>query len=139
MPGSSTTPGRLGTRDVAPMRVAVRLLYGVGTQNQLPFAARWLAYALPYRRFADALAGACARLGADAVRYSFTVADSHHLLLAGFTGAHKTAILLPLYPQQRTSPRTTRRTTLCVTRCREQLLKNRGTLPAIPVLADTFC
>jgi len=103
MPGSSTTPGRLGTRDVAPMRVAFRLLYGVGTQNKLPFAARWLAYALPYRRFACTLAGTCARLGADAVRYSFTVADSHHLLPAGFTGAHKTATLLPLTPRMRTS------------------------------------
>src|SRR5262249_30511003 len=51
------------------------------------FAAHWLAYALPCRRFADTLAGACARLGADAVRYSFIVADFHHLLLAGFTGA----------------------------------------------------
>jgi hypothetical protein len=27
-----------------------------------------LAYAYPYRRFADALADACARLGADVVR-----------------------------------------------------------------------
>ena len=90
MPGSSTTPGRLGTRDVAPMRVAFRLLYGVGTQIELPFAARWLAYALPYRRFACTFTGTCARLGADAVRYSFIVADFHHLLLAGFTGARKT-------------------------------------------------
>jgi hypothetical protein len=48
------------------------------------FAAQWLAYALPYRRFADTLAGADARLGADAVRYSFTVVDLHHLLRAGF-------------------------------------------------------
>jgi len=44
------------------------------------------AYALPYRRFADALADVCARLGADAVRYSFIVRDSHPLLLAGFSG-----------------------------------------------------
>jgi hypothetical protein len=44
-------------------------------------------YGSDYRRFADTLAGACARLGADAVRYSFIVADFHHLLLAGFTGA----------------------------------------------------
>jgi hypothetical protein len=28
-----------------------------------------------------------ARLGADVVRYSFIVVDSHHLLLAGLTGA----------------------------------------------------
>ena len=48
------------------------------------FAAQWLAYALPYRRFADTLANASARLGADADRYSFTVVDSHLLLFAGF-------------------------------------------------------
>jgi hypothetical protein len=47
------------------------------------FAAQWLAYMLPYRRFADILANACARLGADADRYSFIVTDFHHLLLAG--------------------------------------------------------
>src|SRR5208337_5050462 len=29
------------------------------------FAARWLAYMLPCRRFADVLADACARLGVD--------------------------------------------------------------------------
>ncbi|HME21198.1 MAG TPA: hypothetical protein VKI44_07575, partial [Acetobacteraceae bacterium] len=46
--------------------------------------AQWLAYALPYRRFADTLASANARLGTDADRYSFTVVDFHHLLLAGF-------------------------------------------------------
>src|SRR4051812_3489882 len=48
------------------------------------FAAQWLAYALPYRRVADILAGANARLGADADRYSFTVVDLHLLLFAGF-------------------------------------------------------
>jgi len=48
------------------------------------FAAQWLAYALPCRRFACTLAGADARLGADADRYSFIVVDSHHLLPAGF-------------------------------------------------------
>ena len=39
---------------------------------------------LPYRRFAVTLADADARLGAGADRYSFTVVDLHHLLLAGF-------------------------------------------------------
>jgi hypothetical protein len=48
------------------------------------FAAPWLAYALPCRRFADTLADANARLGADVDRYSFIVADLHPLLLAGF-------------------------------------------------------
>jgi hypothetical protein len=37
----------------------------------------------PYRRFANILTDACARLGADVVRYSFIVVDLHHLLLAG--------------------------------------------------------
>ena len=37
----------------------------------------------PRRRFADILADTCARLGVDAVRYSFIVVDLHYLLLAG--------------------------------------------------------
>jgi len=40
-----------------------------------------VAYALPYRRFANALASACARLGADVDRYSFIVVDLHHYSL----------------------------------------------------------
>ncbi|MDR3469462.1 MAG: hypothetical protein P4M07_26325, partial [Xanthobacteraceae bacterium] len=38
-------------------------------------------------RFALALAGDGARLGASAVRYTFTAEDFHLLLLAGLTGA----------------------------------------------------
>ena len=49
----------------------------------MSFAVQWLAYALPYRRFAIA----DARLGADVVRYSFIAVDFHHLLLAGLAGA----------------------------------------------------
>ncbi len=37
-----------------------------------------------YRRFDITLADDIARLGADAVCYSFIAADSHHLLFAGF-------------------------------------------------------
>ena len=84
MPGSPTTPGRTGTRDNAPARFAFRHYDNVGTQDYLTFAAQWLAYVLPYRRFADTLANANARLGADADRYSFTVVDFHRLLFAGF-------------------------------------------------------
>ena len=84
MPGSPTTPGRPGTRDYAPVRLAFRDLKRVGTRNITSYAAQWLACALPYRRFADTLANANARLGADADRYSFTVVDSHLLLFAGF-------------------------------------------------------
>jgi len=82
MPGSSTTPGRSDLAMVRPKRVAFRTRNGVGTQG-LAFAAQWLAYALPYRRFVTVLADANARLGADVDRYSFIVVDLHHLLLAG--------------------------------------------------------
>src|SRR6266403_4893098 len=82
MPGSSTTPDRPGARDIASVRVAFRARNSVGTRG-LAFAAQWLAYALPYRRFVAVLADANARLGADVDRYSFIVVDLHHLLLAG--------------------------------------------------------
>jgi hypothetical protein len=84
MPGSSTTPGRAGARNNASVHVAFRDSDHVGTQDYLAFAAQWLAYVLPYRRFAVTLADAVARLGADAVCYSFIAADSHRLLSAGF-------------------------------------------------------
>jgi hypothetical protein len=83
MPGSSTAPGRPDTRADASGHVAFRFANGVGTRNSCIFTAQWLACALPYRRFAAALADDDARLGAGVVRYSFTVMDLHHLLLAG--------------------------------------------------------
>jgi len=83
MPESQTTPDRAGAREIAPVRFAFRQVNGVGIRDQNPFVARWLAYTLPCRRFADILADACARLGADVDRYSFIAVDSHHLLLAG--------------------------------------------------------
>ena len=60
MPVSTTTPGRLGARVIAPIRVAFRQQNDVGTQDEGTFAAQWLAYALPCQRFAGALAGICA-------------------------------------------------------------------------------
>jgi hypothetical protein len=48
------------------------------------FAAQWLAYVLPCRRFTDILVDADARLGVYAVRYSFIAVDFHHLLFAYF-------------------------------------------------------
>src|SRR6266540_4153707 len=82
MPGSSTTPGRSYLAMARPKRIAFRTRNGVGTRG-LAFAAQWLAYALPYRRFVAVLADANAQLGADVDRYSFIVVDLHHLLLAG--------------------------------------------------------
>src|SRR5271167_1750773 len=55
-----TTPGRLGARVIAPIRVAFRHRNDVGTRDEGTFAAQWLAYALPCQRFADALTGICA-------------------------------------------------------------------------------
>ena len=83
MPGSPTTPGRPGARAGAPVRVAFRIRNSVGARDFCTFAAQWLACALPCRRFAGALTGDDARLGADVDRYSFIVVDLHHLLLAG--------------------------------------------------------
>ncbi len=83
MPGSPTAPGRPGACNGAPGRVAFHQRNGVGTQIDVAFAAQWLAYAIPYRRFAHALAVADARLRADVVCYAFIVVDLHHLLLAG--------------------------------------------------------
>jgi hypothetical protein len=75
MPGSSTTPGRPGARDDAPVRVAFRARNSVGARG-LAFAAPWLAYALPYRRFVAVLVDANARLGADVDRSGRTEARS---------------------------------------------------------------
>ena len=82
MPGSLTTPGRSGTRMTHPP-VLPSAITTASAPGSYPFAARWLAYALPYRRFAAALADDDARLGAAVGRYSFTVVDLHHLLPAG--------------------------------------------------------
>ena len=90
MPGSWITPGRARARAIASVRVAFRAFEHVGTQVAQVFAAQWLAYVLPYRRFADTLTNADARLGADVDRYSFTVVDLHLLLFA-----------LPVFPAHR--------------------------------------
>ena len=92
MPGSQTTQGRSDTRAGASSRLAFRKAYGVGAPRFNTFAAQWLAYTLPYRRFADILADTCARLGVHVGRYSFIATDSHRLLLAGLP-AHKLLIL----------------------------------------------
>jgi hypothetical protein len=60
---------------------------GVGTRDHNDFAARWLAYMLPCRRFADVLADACARLGADVDRYSFIAVDSHGRFRVKWSGS----------------------------------------------------
>ena len=83
MPGSPTTPGWPSARIGALGHIAFHYTDSVGTRNQFSIAAQWLACTFPCRRFADTLADACARLGADVGRYSFIAVDLHHLLLAG--------------------------------------------------------
>jgi hypothetical protein len=87
MPGSSTTPGCPDARVSASVHVAFRLRNSVSAQDRYLYEAQWLAYALPYRRFAGALADGRARLRVDADRYSFIVSDLPQLLLAGPSGA----------------------------------------------------
>jgi hypothetical protein len=93
MPGSTTTPGHPGACDDALGHVAFRAFDSVGTRDIDSIVAQWLACAYPYRRFADILADACARLGADVVRYTFTAVDLHHLLLAGLPAHPKSSFL----------------------------------------------
>jgi len=76
--------GSDGRSHSAPVHIAFRETDNVGTRNFQAFAAPWLAYALPCRRFAVILADADARLGANADCYSFIAVDFHHLLFAGF-------------------------------------------------------
>jgi len=91
MPGSQTTPGPTGARNNAPADFAFRQVNNVGTRIDNDFAAQWLAYTLPYRRFADVLADACARIGGDVDCYSFIAVDFHHILLASLP-AHSLAL-----------------------------------------------
>jgi hypothetical protein len=57
MPASKTPPGRLGARVIAPIGVAFRHRNDVSAQAEGTFAAQWLAYALPCKRFANTLSG----------------------------------------------------------------------------------
>ena len=83
MPGSPTTPGLPSARVGALGRIAFRYTDSVGTRTKFSIAAQWLACTYPCRRFADILTDACARLGADVVRYTFIAGDLHSLFLAG--------------------------------------------------------
>src|SRR5262245_60680947 len=100
MPGSSTTPGHPGARTYAPVCIAFHLRNSVGTRDMNLCGAQWLAYVLPYRRFAAALTDACARLRVDVDRYSFIVSDLHRLLVAGLPAHCERICTLPLSRQR---------------------------------------
>jgi hypothetical protein len=103
MPGSLTTPGRSGTRIARPPVLPSAMTTASAPGTRFPFAARWLAYALPYRRFAAALADDDARLGADVDRYSFIATELHRLLLAGPCDRPNRAAARPLRQRDRHS------------------------------------
>ena len=66
---SASHPGRDTYQNLrwdASVHVVFRKTEHVDTRDFQAFAAQWLAYALPYRRFTDILADASARLGANA-------------------------------------------------------------------------
>ena len=68
MPGSKDRAGPGRPRAFATVRIAFRSRNLVGARDNMAFAAQWLAYASPCRRFAADLAIDCARLGAGAAR-----------------------------------------------------------------------
>ncbi len=106
MPGSATSRDRRCARVDAHPRVAFHRDKSVGVPID-NFAAQWLAYAFPCRRFAFGLATESARLGASADRYSFTAVDLHHLLLAGLPAhCHRNAgnTILILFLETRMLP-----------------------------------
>jgi hypothetical protein len=83
MPGSLTTRSRAASRDDKAARVVFGVRHTLDAPDGITIAAQWLAYAHPCRRFAPALAGRRARLGADVGRYSFIAEDLHLLSPAG--------------------------------------------------------
>ena len=83
MPGSLTTRSRTASRGGETVHIAFGVRHTLGAPDGITIAARWLAYAHPYRRFAPALADRRARLGADVIRYSFIAEDFHPLSPAG--------------------------------------------------------
>jgi hypothetical protein len=58
------------------------LTHNVDTRDKSSFAAQLLAYTHPCRRSTAALTDSTARLGPNAGRYSFTVANFHRSFLA---------------------------------------------------------
>ena len=82
---AATTAHRLSAADHTPRvgRLAFHPSHGVGTRDQNNFAAQWLACTYPYRRFADTLADACARLGPTWFATPSSQWTSHHFLLTG--------------------------------------------------------
>jgi hypothetical protein len=92
-----TTPGRLGARVIAPIRVAFRHRNDVGTQDEGTFAAQWLAYGSPVNASPIPSRVLAHDSGSIRGRYSFIVMDLHHTPC-------RSSRRTPLYPYQRTSP-----------------------------------
>ena len=87
MPDSPTTPGHPSACANALEYIAFRYTDSVGARDWFSIAAQWLACTYPDRRFAGALSDACARLGANADRYSFIAVDSHGRFRVKWSGS----------------------------------------------------
>ena len=82
MPGTTTTPGRRSTRDIALLRLAFPLRNSVGTRNEYLSGLNSWPVDFPADASPVTLASDDARLGADAVHSTVIVSDLHQLLLA---------------------------------------------------------
>ena len=72
---------------MAPMPVLPSALTSASAPGESSFRGSMAGLCMPLPTLRRFLAEAAARLGGDADRYSFIVADLHRLLFAGFTGA----------------------------------------------------
>ena len=87
MPNSPTTPGHPSACANALEYIAFRYTDSVGARDWFSIAAQWPACTYPDRRFAGTLTDACARLGANADRYSFIAVDSHGRFRVKWSGS----------------------------------------------------
>ena len=83
MPGSQTAPGRTGTRNNAPVRLAFRNEYSVGAQIDLDFRGSMAGLCDPLPTLRRHPHGSLRTARGRCGLLSFIVADLHRLLLAG--------------------------------------------------------
>jgi len=70
----STTPG-CPSACVGALGILPSATQTASAPESVFYRGSWLACTFPYRRFAASSRDACARLGADVVRYSFIIVE----------------------------------------------------------------
>jgi hypothetical protein len=100
MPVSTTTPGRLGARDIAPIRIAFRQRNDVDAREKGTFAAQWQACALPRwcgsgRIFFDRIGQRAERLRTSGLRDELLrVATAEEIVRVAYTIACGVMLML---------------------------------------------